>query len=108
MNWKRAGVILATIGVTATIGYVSYTYITSAKTNAINLFFEENKDSDFVKNLSDEDKLNAIKKRTNISSKNLVKLSELLKIESLSEKQKKEFDSLISKWNFLKDKKYGK
>lgn len=104
MNWKRAGVILATIGVTATVGYVSYSYITSAKTNAINLFFEENKDTNFVKGLSENDKLNAVKKRTNISSKNLVKIGELIKKDELTDSEQKELNKLVDKWNFLNKK----
>lgn len=105
MDWKKAGIILATVGVTATVGYVSYTYITSAKTDSINKFFDDNKDTNFVKELSEEDKLKAIKKRTNISSKNLVKIGELINKKDLTDSEQKELNKLINKWGFLNKKK---
>jgi hypothetical protein len=97
MNWKRAGVILVTLGVTATVGYVSYTYVTSAKSKDIKDFLENNKESDIVKGLSDENKENAIKNATNISKKELVKLIGFCKKKVLSDEDKSEMKKILSK-----------
>ena len=102
MNWKKAGVILVTIGVTATVGYVGYSYITSATKKNYLDFIENCKDSEFVKSLSDSDKDLFLKNISKISKKELAKLTDFVKKEKLSDAEQKDYEKIINKLD-LKD-----
>jgi hypothetical protein len=52
MNWKKAGGILITLGVTATAIYMSYSFVFLAKKKDFDLFKEKCKGSNLLKDIS--------------------------------------------------------
>ncbi len=105
MNWQKAGVILVTLGVTATVGYVGYSYITSAKSNHISDFLETCKETDFVKGLSDSEKDLGVKNASKLTKKEVSKLVDFCKKESLTDDEQEKFDKIISNWKIKSDEK---
>ena len=100
MNWKKAGGILITLGVTATAIYVSYSFVFLAKKKDFDLFKEKCKDSDLLKNISSEKESLMIKNIHNLSKKQLIKFSDLCNKEALTEEETKEFELLKKKWKY--------
>jgi hypothetical protein len=100
MNWKKAGGILITLGVTATAIYVSYSFVFLAKKKDFDLFKEKCKDSDLLKNISSEKEGLMIKNIHNLSKKQLIKFSDLCNKEALTEEETKEFELLKKKWKY--------
>lgn len=100
MNWKKAGTILVTLGVTATAVYMSYSFIFLAKKKDFELFKENCKDSKLLKDIDSEKEKLMIKNIHNLSKKQLSKFSELCNKESLNELEQKEFEKLNKKWKY--------
>lgn len=100
MNWKKAGTILVTLGITATAVYMSYSFIFLAKKKDFELFKEKCKDSVFFKYIDSEKESLMIKKIHNLSKKQLSKFSDLCNKETLTEEEQKELDALKKKWKY--------
>jgi hypothetical protein len=100
MNWKKAGGILITLGVTATAIYMSYSFVFLAKKKDFDLFKEKCKNSDLLKNISSEKESLMIKNIHNLSKKQLIKFSDLCNKELLTEEEAKELEVLKKKWKY--------
>jgi hypothetical protein len=100
MNWKKAGGILVTLGVTATAVYMSYSFIFLAKKKDFEIFKENCKDSDFFKSIDSDKESLMIKNIHNLSKKQLKKFSDLCNKKTLAEKETKEFEVLKKKWKY--------
>jgi hypothetical protein len=100
MNWKKAGGILITLGVTATAIYMSYSFVFLAKKKDFDLFKEKCKGSNLLKDISSEKESLMIKNIHNLSKKQLIKFSDLCSKETLTEEETKEFDILKKKWKY--------
>jgi hypothetical protein len=100
MNWKKAGTILVTLGITATAVYMSYSFVFLAKKKDFELFKEKCKDSKFLGNIDSEKEALMVKKIHNLSKKQLEKLTVLCNNESLTDSEKKEFEDLKKKWGY--------
>lgn len=100
MNWKKAGGILVTLGVTATALYVSYSFVFLAKKKDFELFKEKCKDSVFFKNIDSEKENTMIKNIHNLSKKQLIKFSDLCNKEKLTDEETKQFEGLKKKWKY--------
>lgn len=100
MNWKKAGGILITLGVTATAIYMSYSFIFIAKKKDFDSFKEKCKDSDLIKNISSEKESLMIKNIHNLSKKQLIKFSDLCNKEKLTDDETKEIEVLKKKWKY--------
>lgn len=101
MNWKKAGVILVTLGVTATCLYVGYSYTFLATKKDLEKAILENQNSSLFEKMLDETKESMAKNIHNISKKQLKRVVELSnRYSEISEEEKKEYDSIIKKWNF--------
>ena len=100
MNWKKAGGILITLGITATAVYMSYSFVFLAKKKDFDLFKEKCKDSVFFKSIDSEKESLMIKNIHNLSKKQLVKFSDLCNKESLTEDELKEIETLKKKWKY--------
>ena len=100
MNWKKAGGILITLGVTATAIYMSYSFVFLAKKKDFDLFKEKCKGSNLLKDISSEKESLMIKNIHNLSKKQLIKFSDLCNKEILTEEEIKEFDILKKKWKY--------
>lgn len=100
MNWKKAGGILITLGVTATAIYMSYSFVFLAKKKDFDLFKEKCKDSVFFKDIDSVKEGLMIKNIHNLSKKQLIKFSDLCNKGILTEEEKKEFDKLKKKWKY--------
>lgn len=101
INWKKATGILLTVGVTATVIYVSYSFVFLASKKDFLKLKENLIENDFFKNLSSLDEEKMILKIHNISKKELIKFSELLiKEKPLSNEDQISFDKIIKKWGY--------
>jgi hypothetical protein len=100
MNWKKAGTILVTLGITATAVYMSYSFVFLAKKKDFDLFKEKCKSSDLLKNISSEKESLMIKNIHNLSKKQLIKFSDLCNKETLTENEAKELEVLKKKWKY--------
>lgn len=100
MNWKKAGGILVTLGVTATAIYVSYSLVFLAKKKDFELFKEKCKDSVFFKNIDSGKESLMIKNIHNLSKKQLMRFSDLCNKKTLTEEEKKDFEGLKKKWKY--------
>ena len=100
MNWKKAGGILVTLGITATAVYMSYSLLFLAKKKDFELFKENCKNSDLLKDIKPEIEVLMIKNIHNLSKKQLSKFSELCNKKTLTELDEKEFDKLKKKWKY--------
>ena len=101
VNWKKAGGILITLGVTATVCYVGYSFVFKANKNDFASFEESIKDSEWSKGWDEKLKAIALKKIHNLSKKELKQFSDLVnKYPDFSDSERKTFDSIITKWNF--------
>jgi hypothetical protein len=100
MNWKKAGTILVTLGITATAVYMSYSFVFLAKKKDFDLFKEKCKDSVFFKDIDSEKESLMIKNIHNLSKKQLIKFSDLCNKKTLAEDEIKEFDKLKKKWKY--------
>ena len=100
MNWKKAGGILITLGVTATAIYMSYSFVFLAKKKDFELFKEKCKDSVFFKDIDSGKEDLMIKNIHNLSKKQLIKFSDLCNKEILTEEETKEFELLKKKWKY--------
>lgn len=100
MNWKKAGGILITLGVTATAIYMSYSFVFLAKKKDFDLFKEKCKGSIFFKDIDSEKESLMIKNIHNLSKKQLIKFSDLCNKETLAEEEKKDFEGLKKKWKY--------
>ena len=100
MNWKKAGGILVTLGITATAVYMSYSLLFLAKKKDFELFKENCKGSDLFKDISPEKEVLMLKNIHNLSKKQLLKFSELCNKKTLTDLETKEFDKLKKKWKY--------
>ena len=100
MNWKKAGLVLATLGVTATVCYVSYSFVFLANKKDFENFKEKLKDSDFFKGVDSDKEEKMLKNIHNLSKKQLTRLGELNTKKDLSDLEKKEVSILKAKWNY--------
>jgi hypothetical protein len=100
MNWKKAGGILVTLGVTATAIYVSYSFVFLAKKKDFQSFKENCKDSELIKNLDDKKEKIMLRKVHNLSKKQLIKFAELCNKKAFNDSEKEEFESLKKKWGY--------
>lgn len=100
MNWKKAGGILITLGVTATAIYVSYSFVFLAKKKDFDLFKEKCKGSIFFKDIDSEKESLMIKNIHNLSKKQLIKFSDLCNKETLTDQEAKELEVLKKKWKY--------
>lgn len=103
VNWKKAGVVLVSLGVTATVGYISYSLIFKANKKMLKQFLEDEKTSKILgSELSDETILNMNKKIHNLSKKQLARLDELARRNELTEAEKLEVEKLKNIWGYEK------
>lgn len=100
MNWKRAGVILVSLGVTATVCYVSYSLVFKGNKKDFEKLKNDSLKSEIFKNLDSETELKMIKNIHNLSKKEINRLSELLNKESLDENEKNEKGLILKKWKY--------
>jgi hypothetical protein len=100
MNWKKAGVVLATLGVTATVCYVSYSFVFLANKKDFENFKEKLKDSDFYKGIDSDSETKMVKNIHNLSKKQINRLEELLNKETLSESEVTEKSLILKKWKY--------
>jgi hypothetical protein len=100
MNWKKAGVVLATLGVTATVCYVSYSLVFLANKKDFENFKEKLKDSDFYKGIDSDLETKMVKNIHNLSKKQINRLEELLNKETLSESEVTEKSLILKKWKY--------
>lgn len=100
MNWKKAGGILITLGVTATAIYMSYSFVFLAKKKDFDLFKEKCKNSDLLKNINTEKEGLMLKNIHNLSKKQLIKFSDLCNKKTLTDDETKEFEVLKKKWKY--------
>lgn len=100
MNWKKAGGILISLGVTATAIYISYSFVFLAKKKDFELFKENCKDSELIKSLDKDSEALMIKKIHNLSKKQLAKFSELCNKKTLTDSEKEEFQKIKKKWGY--------
>jgi len=100
MNWKKAGLLLATLGVTATVCYVSYSFVFVANKKDFEIFKEKLKGSDFYKDIDSDKESKMLKNIHNLSKKQLTKFGELVSKKDLSDLEKKEVGILKTKWKY--------
>ena len=100
MNWKRAGVILVSLGVTATICYVSYSLVFKANKKDFEKLKTNSPGSDLFKKIDSETEVKLIKNIHNLSKKQINRLEQLINKESLSEVELTEKDSILKKWKY--------
>jgi hypothetical protein len=100
MNWKKAGLVLATLGVTATVCYVSYSFVFVANKKDLENFKEKLKGSDFYKGIDSGKEEKMLKNIHNLSKKQLIRLGELISKKDLSDLEKKELSILKTKWKY--------
>lgn len=100
MNWKKAGGILITLGITATACYLSYSFVFNANKKDFEAFKLKIKNSELIKQIDPEKEIKMIKKVHNLSKKQLIRLSELINKKYLVESENKEIETLKTKWNY--------
>lgn len=100
MNWKRAGVILVSLGVTATVCYVSYSLVFKGNKKDFEKLKTNSSESELFKKLDSETEVKMLKNIHNLSKKQINRLEELLNKESLSESEVAEMDSILKKWKY--------
>lgn len=100
MNWKRAGVILVSLGVTATVCYVSYSLVFKGNKKDFEKLKNNSVKSELFKNLDSETETKMVKNIHNLSKKQINRLEELLNKESLSESEISEKVLILKKWKY--------
>jgi hypothetical protein len=102
VNWKKAGGILVTIGVTATILYVSYSVVFLANKKDLKLLKKDCPECLLFSKLTEGDEARMEKKISNITKKQLKTLHELCLKTELTDSETKQYNSIIDKWGFKK------
>jgi hypothetical protein len=102
VNWKKAGGILVTIGVTATILYVSYSVVFLANKKDLELLKKDCPECLLFSKLMEGDEARMEKKISNITKKQLKTLHELCLKTELTDSETKQYNSIIDKWGFKK------
>lgn len=100
MNWKKAGLVLATLGVTATVCYVSYSFVFIAGKKDFEGFKEKLKGSDFYKSIDSDKEEKMLKNIHNLSKKQLTRFADLSVKKDLSDLESKELSILKTKWKY--------
>lgn len=100
VNWKKASAILVTIGVTATVLYVSYSVVFLASKKDLALIKTAEPENRLFQDLLEGEAESMEKRISNITKKQLKRLHELSSKEDLTESEIKEYDSIIKKWDY--------
>lgn len=100
VNWKKASGILVTIGVTATVLYVSYSVVFLASKKELALFKTAHPESTLFQKLMEGEEAMMEKRISNITKKQLKRIEQLSLQPELTDLEIKEYDSIIKKWGY--------
>jgi hypothetical protein len=100
MNYKKAGTILITLGVTATVIYAVYSYKFLATVKELDEIKKSCSNCPMFQGLSEEESLKMSKNVHNLTKKELRRVYALDSTEERTEIETNEYNSLIKKWNF--------
>lgn len=100
VNWKKASGILVTIGVTATVLYVSYSVVFLASKKELALFKKDHPESSLFQKLMEGEEAMMEKRISNITKKQLKRIEQLSLQPELTDLEIKEYDSIIRKWGY--------
>jgi hypothetical protein len=100
VNWKKASAILVTIGVTATVLYVSYSVVFLANKKDLALIKTAEPNNRLFQKLVEGEAEKMEKKISNITKKQLKRLHELSLKEEFTAEELKDYDSIIKKWDY--------
>jgi len=100
MDWKKTGVVLVTLGVTASVCYVSYSFIFKANLKGFEAFKSESESNGFFSTLTEENVFKMKKNIGNITKRQLFRFTELFNKNVLLELEEQDFNKIKIKWNY--------
>jgi len=100
MNWKKVGGVLVTLGVTASICYVAYSYKYVANSKDLESMKLSCSNCKVFHNLTEEESIRMTKNIHNLTKKQLNSILSLDSTEPKTNEQIDELYKLIKKWNF--------